>query len=175
MDVLYCPYQALALNDLNDDCVWGKAPAEFHIRLPRGKYNVYYLGGVPRGGGFGGVEYCKFDIAMNDRVTDTICIPFSTMFENRRYTIDVEDTDLTIRLTPVTNWVIDGLIVYPAVEERKVEECIIAPLEEDVYLLPPYSYYRPKHAKCQPIMWDSLAQRGRASSQTTGRCGSRTT
>jgi len=140
VDVLYCPYQALALNDLNDDCIWGKSPAEFHIRLPRGRYNVYYLGGVPRGGGFGGVEYCKFDIALNGRVKDTICIPFSTMFENRRYTVDVEDAGLTIELTPITNWTIDGLIVYPVAEEREVEECIIAPLEEDVYLLPPYSY-----------------------------------
>jgi len=138
-DIFYSPYQALALNDLNDDCLWGKAPAEFHMRLPEGRYNVYYMGGVPRGGGFPGYQYFKFDISLNDSVKDTICIPFSTMFENRRYTVDVGSQGLTIKLTPLTTWIIDGLIVYPAAEERNVEECIIAPLEEDVYLLPPYS------------------------------------
>ena len=88
VDILYSPYQALALNDLNDDCLWGTAPAELHLRLPEGKYNVYYMGGVPRRGGFPSYQYFKFDISLNDQVKDTICIPFSTMFENRRYTVD---------------------------------------------------------------------------------------
>jgi len=138
-DIFYCPYQELALNELNDDCLWGSAPAEFHLRLAPGRYNVYYLGGVPRAGGFPSYQYFKFDIALNDEVRDTICIPFSTMFENRRYTAEVGGEGLTIRLTPLTMWIIDGLIVYPSAEEKNVEECIIAPLEEDVYLLPPYS------------------------------------
>ena len=139
VDVLYCPYQALALNDLNDDCLWGASPAEFFVNVPKGKYNVYYMGGVPRRGGFPGVQYFKFDIALNDQVKDTICIPLSTMFENRRYTVDVGTDGLTIKLTPLTKWLVDGLIVYPAAEEKNVEECTIGPLEEDVYLLPPYS------------------------------------
>ncbi|NOZ22059.1 MAG: hypothetical protein GXP25_13335, partial [Planctomycetes bacterium] len=139
VDILYSPHQALALNHLNDDALWGTEPAEFRIKVPAGKYNIYYIGGVPRQGGFPSYEYFKFDIALNDKVKDTICIPFGAMFENRRYTIDVGNDGLTIRLTPLTKWIICGLIVSPASEEKDVEECLISPLEEDVYLLPSYS------------------------------------
>lgn len=139
VDVLYCAYQEAALNDLNDDALWGKSPAEFHVKLPPGTYCVYYLGGVPYRGGFPGSEYFKFDLSLNDKVKDTVCIPFSNMFENRRYTVEVGNEGLTVRLTPKTLWIVDGLIVYPAAESKDVEECLIAPLEEDVYLLPPYA------------------------------------
>jgi len=137
--IFYRPYEELALNDLNEDALWGKTPAEFHVRLPAGEYGVYYMGGVPLRGGFPGPDYFKFRLRLNDRVDDTVCIPMSNVFENRRYRVTVDQEGLTIGLTPITTWIVNGLVIYPADERKNVEECILAPLEEDVYLLPPYA------------------------------------
>ena len=138
-EVLYCPYQAFGLAEGYDDCLWGQSECAFRVDVPKGDYFVYYLAGVPARGRFPGLSYFDFDLRLNDRVTDRVCIPMGNIFENRRYRVAVGDAGLTIGFAPQVRWLVNVLLVCPAAEVARVEECVIGPLEEDVYLLPQYA------------------------------------
>jgi hypothetical protein len=151
-------------NEVTCDCVIGTKPNRFLVDLPDGHYRVYLLcgrsAGSPR-------EYHDFDASVagaEGPIAATVRIPGPYRFEKRLLAAAVRGGRLAVELRPRTDWLMAGLIVFPASDEAAVRKELLDPLEQEVYFLPPdvaATWKETKHADDRPMPELSPADRRR--------------
>lgn len=125
---------AVYLNALTQDCVGGRADAEFVVDLPAGSYEVYVLAGVPSGYS----PYVnRFAVALAGHVRDEIGLCQPRIWEHRTYRITLDKGPLAIGLRPSVGWVLSAMLIYPAADAARARKEQIGPLEQEIYRLPP--------------------------------------
>jgi len=137
-------------NEITCDGVVGRKPNAFLVDVPPGAYRVYLLAGLSAGSAR---DYHWFDAAVGaDRAV--VKIPGPYIFEKRELKTTVSKGPLAVVLLPATDWIVCALVVYPAARERQVREEILAPLEREIYFLPPDAaakWKETKHVEPRPM------------------------
>jgi hypothetical protein len=120
-------------NEITCDAVLSSRPATFVIDLAPGDYTVYLLSGLSAGSSR---DYHWFDIAAGDAKA-TVKTPGPYIFERCLLRAAAPNGRLAIDLTPKTDWMLAGLLVFPTDEEAEVREKLLDALEKEIYFLPP--------------------------------------
>ncbi len=120
-------------NEITCDGVFSDRPNAFLVDVSPGDYMAYLLCGQSAGNPR---DYHDFDISLG-QARENVKIPGPCIFEKRVLRARVSRGPLAVELVPATDWLVACLIIFPAAEEPSVRSEILAPLEQEVYFLPP--------------------------------------
>jgi hypothetical protein len=137
-------------NELTCDSIFSTRPNSFLVDLAPGQYVVYLLCGRSAGSTR---EYHAFDVAAG-QAASTVKIPGPYVFEKRILKTEVANGQLSIDFTPKTDWLLAGVVIYPATEEAKVRADFLDALEKEIDFLPPdvaQKWQETKHVDDRPL------------------------
>ncbi|MCE5335334.1 MAG: hypothetical protein LLG06_12195 [Desulfobacteraceae bacterium] len=118
---------------LTEDVIYGDTPNEFIVDVPPGKYRVYTISGRSSGSSR---DYYAFNIVTADQ-SHKVEIPGNQIFERRRFNVRATGGQIRIKLQPVTTWLLSAVLIYPEADRNRVEREVIAPIEQEISLMPP--------------------------------------
>jgi len=147
-------------NEITEDMVYSDKPAEFVVDVPSGRYCVYVLSGRSAGSMR---DYYLFDVEVEESAA-TIRIHGPRVYEKRLLVVEVGGGQLVVKLKPETMWLVAALLIYPESESARVRKETIAPLEQEVFLLPPKEWAKWKrieHIETRPLPEPSELDRAR--------------
>jgi len=147
-------------NEITCDAVTGTEANSFLIDLPSGEWTVWVLSGLSAGSSR---DYHVFDVAVGTALS-TIRIPGPYIFENRTFNTPAENGQLAIEFLPQTDWMVAGIVVFPAGAEAEIRREFLDALEEEIYFLPPdvaAQWKKSEHVDPRPLPEFSASDRRR--------------
>jgi len=150
-------------NEITCDTILSDRPNAFLVDLPPGRHVVYVLCGLSAGSP---QDYHWFDIAADGQRTG-VKIPGPYIFEKRRLQVEVQERPVAIEFVSKTDWLVSGLVICAAAEEKDLRAKILDPLEQEVWFLPPdvaKDWRETKHVDDRPMptLGDMERKRGYA-------------
>lgn len=120
-------------NELTCDHLQSAAAATLSIQVPDGDYRVWLLCGAA-----GGSAAQVWDIAV-DSGLDTATATFAGGYEVRRLLLRAQARNgrVDLRFTTRSRWLVNALVLVPEAEWEATRADLLAPLETEVFLLPP--------------------------------------
>ena len=120
-------------NELTGDHVESAAPATLTLQVPDGDYWVWLLCGAA-----GGNASQVWDIAV-DSGSDQAKATFAGGYETRRLLLRAKATNgrVQLRFATRSRWLLNALVLVPEAEWATTQADLLAPLETEVFVLPP--------------------------------------
>ena len=147
-------------NELTEDTLIGEKESEFVATVRPGPYRVYLLCGVSNGH-----RNQLFDFTVGTGKAEArILVEGPYRYEKRVLEAACPDGRLSLRFVPRSRWLVSAILVWSPEEEARVQREIIAPLEQEVYLLPPAEWEKWKeepHVDNVPMPAFAEAERAR--------------
>ncbi len=120
-------------NELTEDAILSAKPARFLVNVPAGDYRVHVICGVSSQMSN---QVWDFTVKAGDQ-SRHVQIEGGQRFEWVELPVTVGPEPLAVSFTPASKWCVTGIIVIPKQEEATAGPQIIAPLRQEIQLLPP--------------------------------------
>ncbi|HUS79861.1 MAG TPA: hypothetical protein VM283_01255 [Armatimonadota bacterium] len=138
-------------NKITEDCVSGDQHSRFLVDMPDGEYNVYVLSGTSDRNryqvwSFGiqaGSSGEQPQLGANGAIqasppkSDVVMAEGAFQYTSTRLRTQVAGGQMALDLVPMSKWVVSCVLIYDDADAARVEEELIAPLEQWTFFLPP--------------------------------------
>ena len=120
-------------NPITEDAILGDRESVFLIQMPPGEVELYVMCGTSEAMSS---QYFDFTVQVGDD-RQRVQIEGGYQFRALRFHARAGSEPLAIRFTPRSKWVACAILAWTAADAARVQQEIIAPLEEWTYRMPP--------------------------------------
>ncbi len=125
-------------NEITRDAIISEKPNTLRVDLPDGAYELYLICGVSDRGPGSRYRWEFFDFTLSaGSLKARIFWPGTQWFHKRAYRVEVKGGSLEIRLQPASLFAVNALCLLPAGDAGSFKQKILAPMEEEIFFLPP--------------------------------------
>ncbi len=122
-------------NEVTEDVIFSDRPADFLVKLPRGKYRAYILCGSSDR-----FRYQFFDFTASwgqGQPQTRVQIAEGYHFEHRSFDFEADGTaPVRLHLEPQSKWLLNAVLIWPEAEDGRVRREVLAPLEQETFVMP---------------------------------------
>jgi hypothetical protein len=140
-------------NELTEDSIQGAYQTTFVGRVPAGKYDVHVLCGASSGNRS---QFWDFTVSVGDQ-SARVQIEGAQRFVWETLHAAAGEEPLAIRFDPLSRWCVNAILIVPEGEKGTVETEVIAPLKQEILVLPPEEWAKWKddpHVDTRP--WPTI-------------------
>jgi len=123
-------------NPISEDAILGDRENVFLFQSPPGEYELYVLCGTSEAMS---AQYFDFTVQVGD---DRQRVQFEGGYQFRalRFHARAGAEPLAVKFTPRSKWAACAILIWKAADAARVQQQIIAPLEEWTYRMPPHEW-----------------------------------